>query len=409
LRSRLNSIRYISHPKEPSGGPWALRLPALCLFCALLATRPPSGLIAQAQSVDPALALARANAHITKINELGKKLKDRMRAGFPDVKNRAEALQVVEDTFRDIVRFKAHYNLARMYARATGDRDGQRMRVRGMKNAYFPGDFFDYFPLIDRLQRHVQRFHVPVNPVEWYTRYKKAVNADMALLRRDFEAHLDDPKATPHAIPIWEAVERKLVETAVAGDGRVTSTLKLLIRNLSGKKMHVVIPFWTAAIPAEQGKQIMLIRESLDITLAPKGSATVECPCVCADLRTKKRPAQRFSSYRFAPYPNARDLAAIQDIIGIVDLTEVKRRYADLDIPAAIRPHTIIQLCIWRYLARSHNRGPADITKDTVRQEAPLQLGLHADQLPSDQAKSLIEHGPNILNAVDEALQKLDI
>ncbi|MEW6358971.1 MAG: hypothetical protein AB1696_21745 [Planctomycetota bacterium] len=380
---------------------------ALYLLWALWAVGCSSVLVAQVPLADPAKALANVNAHIVKINELGKKLKDCMRAGFPPVKDRNEALQIVEETFCDIVRFKAHYELAHASAKRTENRDDQRMRVRGMKNAYFPGDFFDYLPLIERLQKHVERFHVPVNPLEWYSRYKKAVEADMVLLQREFES--DTAAANPPGMPIWEAVEGKLVEAAVAGDDRVTSRVKLLIRNLSGKKLTVNAPPWTAGMPSEEGKQIMLIREPLGITLAPDASETVECACVCADLRIKERPTQKFSVYRFGAYPSVRDLAAIQNIIGIVDLAEVKGQYSSFGIPTAIRPHTITQLCIWRHLARTRNSGPADITKDTARTETPLQLGQHPDQLPPDQAKTLMEHGPEIIKKVDEALQKLDI
>jgi len=385
---------------------------ARCCVAALLLL-PAATLRAQAKtdasSAHTHTPRQKVNAHIRMINELGLKLKKRMRTGFPAVQTKEAARDVVDDTFCDIVRFKAHYVLGRRHAKQTADRPTQRMRVRGMKNAYFPGDFFDYFPLIERLQRHVQRFHIQVDALDWYARFERTLEADIQGLQRHFETDPATYRDPPGVVPIRRAIEGGLAEAVVSGDGRVTSRINVQIRNRGDQELTVRVPPWTALIPDSPSRQILVIRQPVVLTIPAGEVRTVAAVTVCADLRTKDRPAGAGRTYRFAPYPDARGLAAIQNIIGIADLADVKGEYRQIHLPSEIRGHVLTQCAIWRYLARAGSNPDADISEQVLRNEIARLLGEDPEQTSQEESGVFTRDLGTILERIDSALRRLDI
>lgn len=389
------------------------RTPGIVVLSAFLTGWAFSPHPAHAQTTEPppspAVAAERVSAHVEKMNELGKMLKDRMRAGFPPIQTRQEAVELTQATFRDLVRLKAHYVLAKAAAKLTPHRDEERMRVRGVKNAYFPGDFLEYVPLAERLQKHVERFHVHVDVLEWWARYEKSLSEEVEWLKVEFEGSLPAARGDRRPLSVGEAVRAKLVEAAVAGDGRVTSTVRLSVRSLSDQKLTLTVPVWSVLLPPDDARQMMLVRDPATVSLDPHGSATLDLSTVCVDLKTRERPSQRPCVYGFGECPDVRRLAAAQNIIGITDLMEVKGEYSHLPIPAEVRPHVIAQLCIWRHLSTISGDAAGDVTPETVRLEIPLQTGKDPAQLSAEDLKAVGRESKTILEKMNKVLAKLDI
>jgi hypothetical protein len=187
------------------------------------------------------------------------------------------------------------------------------------------------------------------------------------------------------------AVGQGRAEVSLIGDGKSTIKTKLLFKNLTAEPLTLTMPQNT--VFECEARQPVLVLQAKEITLGPKAAAQSTVHTMCLGKPSDQPATEEPTVYKPIAPEDSADGEKASRFIETCEKLKKDGQFPALPLPPALEVRIISQMAYWK--------DQGDLSKEEVREQAYVQMGIDPEQPSPEQEKEVDEGVDNIFQAID--------